>query len=128
VSLTELRKAVDELGLESSWTLTAEAAQYRATLALEQAMKSVAELKRKWLEQQNTFDVNFVIDSPFRDGFDEESASHLKDQSFTIGPRRPHDGRHIRCGRSTETRNPFKGAAEPAQPGNHAGFEHWIVR
>jgi T5orf172 domain/Domain of unknown function (DUF4041) len=58
VSLTELRKAVDEMGLESSWTLTAEAAQYRATLALEQAMKTDAELKRKWLEQQNTFDVS----------------------------------------------------------------------
>ncbi len=55
VSLTELRQVIDELGLEASWTLTAEAAQYRETLALEQAMKADAELKRKWLEEQATF-------------------------------------------------------------------------
>ena len=55
VSLKELREAADELGLEASWTLTAEAAQYRETLALEQAMKTDTELKRKWLEEQATF-------------------------------------------------------------------------
>jgi T5orf172 domain/Domain of unknown function (DUF4041) len=58
ISLTELRKAADELGLETSWTLSAEAAQYRETLALEQAMKTNADLKRKWLEEQNTFNVD----------------------------------------------------------------------
>ncbi|MGP0068723.1 MAG: DUF4041 domain-containing protein [Isosphaeraceae bacterium] len=61
VSLKELREAADELGLEASWTLMAEAAQYRETLALEQAMKTDKELKRKWLEEQATFN------------FDEES-------------------------------------------------------
>ena len=61
VSLKELREVADELGLEASWTLTAEAAQYRETLALEQAMKTDTELKRKWLEEQATFN------------FDEES-------------------------------------------------------
>jgi F0F1-type ATP synthase membrane subunit b/b' len=55
VSLKELREAADELGLEASWTLMAEAAQYRETLALEQAMKTDTELKRKWLEEQITF-------------------------------------------------------------------------
>jgi T5orf172 domain/Domain of unknown function (DUF4041) len=58
VNLTELRKAADELGLETFWTLSAEAAQYRETLALEQAMKTDADLKRKWLEEQNTFSVD----------------------------------------------------------------------
>jgi hypothetical protein len=57
VSLAELRKAADELGLETPWTLSAEAAQYRETLALEQAMKTDADLKRNWLEEQNTFSV-----------------------------------------------------------------------
>jgi F0F1-type ATP synthase membrane subunit b/b' len=55
VSLTELRQAAEDLGLESSWTLTAEAAQYRETLALEQAMKTDAELRQKWLQEQVTF-------------------------------------------------------------------------
>jgi hypothetical protein len=58
VNLTELRKAANELGLETSWTLSAEAAQYRETLALEQAMKTDADLKRNWLEEQNTFSVD----------------------------------------------------------------------
>ncbi len=57
VSLTEIRRAVEELGLDSSWTLAAEAAQYRETLALEQAMKSDAALKRKWLDDQASFEV-----------------------------------------------------------------------
>jgi hypothetical protein len=61
VSLKEIREVTDELGIAASWTLMAEAAQYRETLALEQAMKSDKELKRKWLEEQATFN------------FDEES-------------------------------------------------------
>jgi hypothetical protein len=56
LSLTDLRQAADELGLECVWTLTAEAAEYRETLALEQAMKTNTELKRRWLEEQKTFD------------------------------------------------------------------------
>src|SRR5262249_1119322 len=55
VSLSELREVADELGLDAWWTLTAEAAQYRETLALEQAMKTDTELRRKWLEEQATF-------------------------------------------------------------------------
>jgi hypothetical protein len=61
VGLKEIREVADELSLDASWTLVAEAAQYRETLALEQAMKTDTELKRRWLEEQATFD------------FDEES-------------------------------------------------------
>ncbi len=56
VSLAEIRAVADELQLEATWTLTADAAQYRETLALEQAMKSDSELRRKWLAEQATFD------------------------------------------------------------------------
>ena len=35
--------------------MNAAAAQDRETLALEQAMRTVSELKRKWLEEQATF-------------------------------------------------------------------------
>ena len=55
VGLTEIRKAADDLGLESSWMLIAEASQYRETLALEQAMKTNSELRQKWLAEQATF-------------------------------------------------------------------------
>ncbi len=61
VSLKEIRDVADELSLDASWTLMAEAAQYRETLALEQAMKTNTELRRRWLEEQATFN------------FDEES-------------------------------------------------------
>ena len=46
----------DELALDASWTLAPEAVQFRETLALEQAMKTEKELKRRWLEEQATFD------------------------------------------------------------------------
>jgi hypothetical protein len=54
-------EAADESGVQATWTLNAAAAQDRETLALEQAMRTVSELKRKWLEEQATF------------SFDEES-------------------------------------------------------
>jgi hypothetical protein len=68
VSLKELREAAAEMGLDASWTLTAEAAQYRETMALEQAMKTDTELKRKWLEEQTTFN------------FDEESLEEAEQE------------------------------------------------
>jgi len=69
VSLTELRIAAEEMGLEATWTLDAEATQYRETLALETAMKTDLELKSKWLEDQATF--NFQ---------DEEEADALEEE------------------------------------------------
>jgi Meiotically Up-regulated Gene 113 (MUG113) protein/uncharacterized protein DUF4041 len=52
VDLTELRQILDQLGIEANWTLEAEATQYRETLALEQAMKTDMDLKKKWIEEQ----------------------------------------------------------------------------
>jgi hypothetical protein len=45
----------DEYCPDATWTIQAEASQYRETLALEQAMKTDAELRRKWLEDQAKF-------------------------------------------------------------------------
>ncbi len=56
VTVEELRKTAQELGIDAAWTLEAEAAQYRETLALEQAMKTNTGLKQKWLEEQATLD------------------------------------------------------------------------
>ncbi|AMV40845.1 GIY-YIG nuclease family protein [Planctomyces sp. SH-PL62] len=56
VSLQELKNVVDELRLDTAWTIEAEASQYRESLALELAMKSDAALHRKWLEEQASFD------------------------------------------------------------------------
>ncbi len=67
---SRLRQAANDLDLEASWTLAAEAAQYRETLALEQAMKTDKELKHKWLEEQATFN----IDDESLDEADQEIA------------------------------------------------------
>lgn len=56
VSIQELRQVVEDRGIEATWTMAAEASQYKETLALEQAMKVDTEIKRKWLEEQVTFD------------------------------------------------------------------------
>jgi hypothetical protein len=55
VSPEELRKVVDELGIDCTWTLEYEASQYRETQALEEAMRSNAGLRKQWLEEQATF-------------------------------------------------------------------------
>jgi hypothetical protein len=56
VSLLELRQIVQELGIDASWTLAAEASQFKETLALEQAMKTDTDLKKRWIEEQARFD------------------------------------------------------------------------
>jgi hypothetical protein len=55
VSLKELKNVVDELGVEGTWTLEYEASQYRETLALEEAMRSNSDVRKKWLAEQATF-------------------------------------------------------------------------
>jgi hypothetical protein len=55
LDLHELKQVVDELGIESTWTMAGEASQYRETLALEEAMRSNSDLRRKWIEEQSTF-------------------------------------------------------------------------
>lgn len=56
VSIRELQKVVQDMGVEGTWTLAAEASQYRETLALEHAMQVDTEIRRKWLQEQAAFD------------------------------------------------------------------------
>ena len=56
VKLRDIKQAVEEMGLEARWTLTAEAKDYRETLALEKAMKVDAGLRRKWVADQEAFE------------------------------------------------------------------------
>jgi len=68
VGIAELRSVAEELGIEATWTIAAEASQYRETQALEEAMRSDNEFRRKWLDEQTTF--NF--EDPALDNADEE--------------------------------------------------------
>jgi len=64
-SIREIREAAEEMGLNGTWTIESAASEYRETVALEQAMDSDADVRRKWLDQQATF--NFGAGS-----FDED--------------------------------------------------------
>src|SRR5947209_13753855 len=54
VNIQELRKVIKDLGFEATWTIEAEASQYKETLRLEQVMNSDMEIRRKWLADQAT--------------------------------------------------------------------------
>lgn len=54
--IADIRKAVEEMGIEIHWTLEAEAAQYRETLALEREIKTNSAKEREWLESQKNFE------------------------------------------------------------------------
>lgn len=52
LSIADIKAAVDNLGIEAKWTLTAEAADYRETLALEKRLAEDAEAAKAWERQQ----------------------------------------------------------------------------
>lgn len=52
VAISELRQTVESMGLHATWTLTAEAAQYRETLAIEKALLENAPEAQQWLRAQ----------------------------------------------------------------------------
>lgn len=56
LSLNELKSFVDEIGIETKWTLKAEARQYRETLKLEEEMKNNEELREQWEDYQEEID------------------------------------------------------------------------
>jgi hypothetical protein len=52
VPLTDLRQFVDTMGLEASWTLAAQAVQYRETLAIERSLAEDRPEAKEWLERR----------------------------------------------------------------------------
>ncbi|QEH35049.1 hypothetical protein OJF2_35940 [Aquisphaera giovannonii] len=69
--LSDIREAVEKLQIDATWTLQAEAAQYRESLALDQAMKTDSTLKERWLEEQATF--NFEDELSDEDESEQEA-------------------------------------------------------
>lgn len=49
VSLSDIRKLVEKHGLNASWTMAAEAAEYHETLAIEAQMQNDPAVKAKWI-------------------------------------------------------------------------------
>jgi hypothetical protein len=52
VSLSEIRKVVEEMGIAVEWTMLARAKEYRETLALEQRMASDPVERDRWVAEQ----------------------------------------------------------------------------
>lgn len=48
VNLSEIKNACDELNISAKWTMTAEAKQYRESLAIGEAIKNNKELEEQW--------------------------------------------------------------------------------
>jgi len=52
VTLQDIRKEVETLGITAHWTMTAEAREYKETLAIEKAMKINPALRDAWVARQ----------------------------------------------------------------------------
>lgn len=52
VTTEELRKCANDLGVQATWTMAAEAAQYRETLAIERALAQNSTAAKQWFEHQ----------------------------------------------------------------------------
>jgi len=50
VNIADIKSMVENMGLNTTWTMDAAAAEYRETLAIEEAMKNDPDSKRRWEE------------------------------------------------------------------------------
>lgn len=58
VSLLDIQRHVEELGLQAVWTVVAAATSYRETLRLEARMRENPELAKLWTERQIAFELS----------------------------------------------------------------------
>jgi DNA repair exonuclease SbcCD ATPase subunit len=56
VSLQDIQEELEKSELEIKWTMTAEAREYRESLAIEEALKDNPEAQKTWLERQFTLE------------------------------------------------------------------------
>jgi hypothetical protein len=52
VSLSDIKQEIDLLGIETNWTMTAAALEYRESLKIEQQMQQNYETEQRWTEHQ----------------------------------------------------------------------------
>ena len=50
ISIADIKNMVENMGLNTTWTMDAAAAEYRETLAIEESMKNDPDAKRRWEE------------------------------------------------------------------------------
>lgn len=54
VDLKEIRKTIEAIGVETKWTMTAQAKEYRESLSIEKSLKNNSVMKEQWEKQQLT--------------------------------------------------------------------------
>lgn len=55
VNLQEIRTKLDEMGVETKWTMRAEAVEYRESLTIAEEIKTNLEVKHRWENAQNHY-------------------------------------------------------------------------
>jgi hypothetical protein len=55
-NLADLRRELETMGVEAKWTMRAEAAEFRETLAIEKAIKDDPNAREAWIKRQLTLD------------------------------------------------------------------------
>ena len=58
INITDIKAMVEQMGLKTTWTMDAEATEYRETLAIEEAMKNDPDAKRRWEEYTSSLSKN----------------------------------------------------------------------
>lgn len=56
LSLPEIRKELEALGIETHWTMTADAHEYRETLKIEQQIRENPQIEQEWTRHQLEFE------------------------------------------------------------------------
>lgn len=59
VPIADIRKEIDNRGIEAKWTMMASALEYKETLAIEKAMKNNQKINDDWVQSQKDFAENF---------------------------------------------------------------------
>lgn len=62
IPIADIRAEVEKRGLDVTWTMAAEALEYRESLAIEKSMLADGNIKDKWLQQQNEA-LDDIVDS-----------------------------------------------------------------
>jgi hypothetical protein len=68
VGITDLRVAMEDMGLNVSWTMAAEAREYRETLAIEKQIEESELARQAWVSQQLIYEANIAAEDPDDDG------------------------------------------------------------
>jgi len=66
VSLADIKNEIDKMNINAKWTITAEARQYKESLAIEEAISKDKQKQQEWEKYQMELD-------PISVDFDEET-------------------------------------------------------